>query len=84
MTFNLVPVKQAQEVILLRKTNKIFHPTCYFNNAPVKLLHTRKQLGLQLDSKLSLNENNNNKINKVIKDIVLLQSWNLFYHVKTF
>ena len=84
MIFNLVPVNQTQEVIFLRKTSKIFHPTRYFNNGPVKLLHTRKQLGLQLDSKLSFSEHNNNKINKVTKDIELLQRWNLFYHVKPF
>ena len=77
MTFNLIQAKQAQEVIFLRKTSKIFHPVCYFNNATVKLLLTQKQLGLQLDSKLSFSEHNNNKINKVSKDIELLQSWKI-------
>ena len=39
----------------MRKNNKIVHLPLYLNNATVKLTHTQKHLGLQLDSKLSFN-----------------------------
>ena len=39
----------------MRKNNKIVHLALYLNNATVKLTHTQKHLGLQLDSKLSFN-----------------------------
>ena len=44
--------KQAQKVIFSRKTQMIFHTSLYFNNAAVKLTHTQKHVGLQVDSKL--------------------------------
>ena len=56
MSLNPDRVKLAQEVIFLRKTNKIVHPPLYFNNATVKLTYTQKHLDLQLDSKLSFSE----------------------------
>ena len=50
MSFNPDWAKQTQEVIFSRKTNKIVHSLFYFNSATVKLTHTQKHLGLQLDS----------------------------------
>ena len=65
--------KQAQEVTFLRKNNKIIHPPLYFDHVNVKLVYTQKNLGLQLNSKLSFNERTNNKISKATKDIGLLR-----------
>ena len=66
-----------QEVIFSRKTSKIVHPPLYFNNATVTLKHTQKLFGLQLDSKLSFSEHNNNKISKATKGIRLLRKLQL-------
>ena len=71
MSFNQDRAKQVQEVIFLRKTNNT-NPSLYFNNVFVNLTRTRKQLGLQLDSKLSFCEHTNNKISKAAKAIGLL------------
>ena len=73
MSFNPGRVKQAQEVILSRKTNKITHPPLYFNNTTVKLTHAQKHLGFHLDNKISFNEHTINKISKTTKGIGLLR-----------
>ena len=54
--------KKAQEVTFSRRKRKILHPFLYFSNSTVKLTYTDKYFGLQLDSKLSFNENISNKI----------------------
>ena len=72
MPFNPYQAKQAQEVIFSKTTNKAVHPPLYVNNDIVKLTHTQKHLGLQLDSKLSFSEHTNNKISKATKAIGIL------------
>ena len=67
ISFNQDQTNQAQEVIVLKKTNKNIYLTLFLNNATVKLSHTLKHLGLQLDIKLSLSGHTNNKINKLTK-----------------
>ena len=64
MSFNPYQTNNGQEVIFLRKTNKVIHPPFYFNKASVKHAHTQKKLDLLLDTKLSLNERTNNKATK--------------------
>ena len=41
MSFNPDQAKQVQDVIFSRKTNNIFHPPLYFNNATITLTHTQ-------------------------------------------
>lgn len=62
--------KQAHEVFFWRK---IVHPPFYFNNDIVKLTHTLKYLGLQLDNKISFSEHSGNKISKATKAVGLLR-----------
>ena len=52
MSFNPDPLKQAQEVIFSRKTNKPHHTGIIFNGNPVKKSSSQKHLGMFLDSKL--------------------------------
>ena len=73
MSLNPDLAKQAQEVILSRKTNKIVHLPIYFNSVIFKLTHTQKHVGLQLDSKLSFIEHTNNKTSKATKALGLLR-----------
>ena len=46
---NLNDLKQAQEVIFSRKSNKLSQPTTTFNTVPVVLTSCQKHLGLYLD-----------------------------------
>ena len=73
MSFNTDRAKETEEIIFSGKTNKIIHPPLYFNNATVKLTHTQKHRGLQLDRKLSFSEHTNNKISRARKGIGLLR-----------
>ena len=59
MSFNPDPLKQAQEVILLRKITKTNHPTLIFNNNPVHQVALQKHLGMFLDRKLNFEEHLN-------------------------
>ena len=59
MSFNPDPLKQAQEVILLRKLTKTNHPTLIFNNNPVHQVALQKHLGMFLDRKLNFEEHLN-------------------------
>ena len=49
MSFNPDPLKQAQEVILLRKMTKTNHPTLIFNDNPVHHVALQKHFGIFLD-----------------------------------
>ena len=53
MLFNLELTKQAQEVVFSRKSQKVTHPTVYFNNSPVIESFSQKHLGIHLDEKRS-------------------------------
>ena len=79
MSFNPDWAKQAQWVIISRKTNKSKYETLYFSNANVKLTHAQKHFDLPLDNKLSFNVHTNNKISKATKGIGLLRKF-VFYH----
>ena len=73
MSFNPDWAKQAQEIIFSREKNATTHPTLFLNNSEIKLSSNQKHLGLFLDSKLSFNENINDKIYQVNKVIGFLQ-----------
>ena len=53
MNFNPDPTKQAQEVIFIRKTKKLPHPSLVFSNAKVTQSIYQKHLGIIPDSKLT-------------------------------
>ena len=77
MRFNPDPKKQAEEVILSRKINKIYHPPLYFNQSLVKSSSTRKHLGMDLNTKLDFSfylKNVQNKVNKIIGLLHKLQN----------
>ena len=73
MSFNPDWTKQAQEIIFSREKNATTHPPLFLNNSEIKLSSNQKHLGLFLDSKLSFNENINDKIYQVNKVIGFLQ-----------
>ena len=52
MQFNPDPKKQANEVILSRKSNKCTYPPVIFNNNIIATCPHQKHLGVVLDSKL--------------------------------
>ena len=53
MSFNPEVTKQAQELVFSRKSQKVTHPTVYFNNFPVIQSFSQKHLGIHLDEKLN-------------------------------
>ena len=69
MALNPDGAKEEQEVILSTKTNKSRYSPLY-----LKTHASEKHLGLQLDSKLSLNEHTNNKISNETDGIGLLRT----------
>ena len=77
MNFNPDPTKQAQEVIFIRKTKKLPHPSLVFNNTNVTQSMYQKHLGIILDSKLTFENHINmvtTKINKTIGLFCKLQN----------
>ena len=77
MTFNPDPNKQAQGVILFRKTKRTFHPLLNFYNNSVKQVEFQKHLGVYLNGKLNFCEHLQNtfkKVNKKIKFLCKLQN----------
>ena len=62
MCFNPDVSKQAREVILSKRTQKLFHPTVLFNNILVQPSTVQKHLVDYLDEKLNLNTHNTEKI----------------------
>ena len=72
MIFNPDLLKNAQEVIFSRKTNKISQPTTTFNTVPVACTPCQKHLGLYLDEKLNFSHHINVKISKANKGIGII------------
>ena len=66
MSFNPDITKQAQEVILSRKSKKTDHPTVYLNDAPVANTNFQKYLGMYLDEKLNFLQHIKEKNQKLI------------------
>ena len=56
MSFDLEPLKQAQEVILMRKFQKKDFPPLYFNDSLVKETCNQKHLGMLLGFRLDVQE----------------------------
>ena len=73
MSFNPDVSKQVQEVIISKRTQKIFHPTVIFNNIPVQIRSVQKQLGVYLDEKLNFNTHIKEKIGKASKGIGVIK-----------
>ena len=56
MVFNPDLTKQAQEVMLSRKSYSLKHPDLYFNSCVVEKVKTQKHLRLKLDKRLNFRE----------------------------
>ena len=74
--FNLDPSKQAQEVLLSRKLQKVSHPKFFFNNSDISQRNSQKHLGVILDSKLTFHDHLDIEFNKARKTIGLLRKLN--------
>lgn len=72
MSFNSDRATQAQKFLFFRKANDRILQTFYFYEATAKLKHDQRHFSLQLASKLSFNEDTNNKVSNATKDIGLL------------
>ena len=75
MQFNPDPTKQINEVIFSQKTssNNLSHPTIKFNKLDVSKSPHQKHLGIDLDSKLSFNAHEDQKIKKCNRIIDLIR-----------
>ena len=73
MPFNPEVTKQAQEVVSSRKSQKVTHPTVYFNNSPVTRSSSQKHLGIHLDKKLNFVLHIKEKISKTNKGIGIIK-----------
>ena len=67
MSFNLDPLKQAQEVLFSNKVTKTNDPNIIFNGNTVQKSANQKHLGLILDEKLNFNDHITSKITTVNK-----------------
>ena len=65
MSLNPDPSKQAQEVVLFRKTNKPSNPDLIFNNKQIIQTPYQKHLSMFLDDKLNFGEHFKYIANKV-------------------
>ena len=73
MSFNPDPRKQAVELIFSQKSVKTDHPVILFNDLPVTKVDEHKNLGIILDSKLSLSAHIHVAITKSRKGIGMLK-----------
>ena len=64
MSFNPEVTKQVQEVNFSRKSQKVPHPTVYFNNSPVARSSNQKHLDIHLDEKLNFIHDIKEKMSK--------------------
>ena len=64
---------KKQDVLFYKETKSATHPPLFFNTIEVKLTSARKQLGLNLDSKLAFNKHIADKMNRAMKGIGLLR-----------
>ena len=75
MIFNPDLTRQAQEMILSRKTKKLRHPCLSFNDILLKNSISQKHLGLTLDVKLNFVEHIKNITQKITKTMGLLRTF---------
>ena len=67
MSFNLDPLKQAQEVLFSNKATKTNHSNIIFNGNAVQNSANQKHLGLFLDEKITFNDHITSKLTTVNK-----------------
>ena len=67
MTFNPDPQKQAVELIFSRRKIVVDHPNISFNNTPVAKVKKHKNLGIILDSNLSISTLPRRTVNELYK-----------------
>ena len=72
MIFNPDPSKQAQEVIISRKTKNEYYPPPAFNNNNISEANSQKHLGVVIDNHLSFEDHLKMILNKGNKTIGLL------------
>ena len=76
MSFNPDPSKQAQEVIFLRKINKVHHPPLLFNNSNIQQISSQKHLGIHANEELTFKNHINEKINIANKGTGIIRKLN--------
>ena len=79
MTFNQDRSKQAQEVIISRKSKKVTHPPLLFNNNNVSQVSSQKHLEIILDLRLTFQEYLKNVFSKTNKMAELLLKLSNFF-----
>ena len=73
MSLNPDVSKQAQEVIVSKRTQKLFHPTALVGNTPVQCSTIQKHAGVYLDEKLNFNSHITEKTGKANKGIGVIK-----------
>ena len=79
MIFNPDPSKQAQEVIISRKTKNEYHPPPAFNNNNISETNSEKYLGAVIDNHLCFEDHLKMILNKGNKTIGLLPKLQISY-----
>ena len=80
MSLNPEVTKQAQEAVLYHESQRVTHPTVYFNNSTVTQSSSQKHLGIHLGEKLNFIHHikeKSYKTNKGVGVIKILKSQNL-------
>ena len=84
ISFKPGKIRQEQEVLFSKKTKLVTHSLLFFNYFEVKLAAAQKHLGLNLDSKLSINEHITDKMNTATRSIDLLHKLQSFLPCSSF
>ena len=79
MSFNPDPSKQARVAIFSHKSKRPTHPSLVFNNNNVCQTFSQKDLGVELDFKLTFKDHLNNVLAKVNKAVGLYANFEIHY-----
>ena len=75
-SFNPDVTKQVKEVAFSSKSQKVTHPTVYFNNSPVIRGSSQKYLGIHLDEKLNFIFHIKEKVSKANNGVGVIKIFN--------
>ena len=83
LEFNPDPSRQATELLFSQKKYRTYQPPLLFNGNEVSKVNERKYLSLILDTKLSFEKHNNEKIIKAKKIIGITKHLSNYLPIKT-
>ena len=69
----------SNQVVFSRKSQKVTHPTIYFNNSPAIRSSTQKHLSIHFDEKLNVIHHIKEKISKANKGVGVSKKLKIIY-----